>query len=305
LEKHAKVAVAMGGNSREREISLKTGRAIAKGLRQRGFSNLIEVDTQAHPTFYNEDWDAVFIALHGPGGEDGTLQSALEQRGIAFTGSGSRSSALAMSKYESKQIFAKNNIPTLPFFRTQNQWDGQEIQNMIEGSLTYPVIAKPDQEGSSIGLEIIESASELGDALKRLQKFSQIVLWEGYMQQGVDLTVGILNEKALPVIEIRPKEGWYDFDAKYTQGMTEYICPARIDQGLTRRVQDLAVQAFQALACRSWGRVDFIWKDNQVHCLEVNTVPGMTPTSLVPMAAAQNDISFDHLVERILMDAMA
>lgn len=302
MQKNMKVAVALGGDSREREISLKTGQAVAQGLRQRGFSNLHEIDTKDHPEFYKQAWDAVFVALHGPGGEDGSLQCELEQRNISFTGSGSKSSKLAMSKYDSKCVFQQNKIPTLPFFRTDDLWDVLKVQGLVAEHLTYPIIAKPDQEGSSIGLEIVQDPSQLPGALKRLQNVCSVVLWENYLEDGVDLTVGILDGQPLPVIEIRPKQGWYDYDAKYTQGMTEYICPARIDTAFAKQVQSLAVKAFEALGCRSWGRVDFMWKGSDLYCLEVNTVPGMTPTSLVPMAAQETDISFEALVERILID---
>jgi len=304
VRKDIKVAVAFGGQSRERDISILTGQAIVSGLRQGGFSNVQGIDTKANPKFYEDNWDIVFIALHGPGGEDGTLQKELEKRRIPFTGSGSKSSKLAMSKYESKLAFEKHGIPTLPFFYTKDMRDTRSIQDKIKTHLTYPVIAKPDKEGSSIGLEIIRHDDQLPAAIARLCDLTDMVLWENYIEGGIDLTVGILNQKALPVIEIRPLQGWYDYQAKYTKGMTEYHCPARIGDAFTKKVQALALKAFEVLGCRSWGRVDFLHQGEALYCLEVNTVPGMTPTSLVPMAAAELDIDFNQLVRAILTDAV-
>ncbi|MCB0272454.1 MAG: D-alanine--D-alanine ligase [Bdellovibrionales bacterium] len=302
IDHNSKIAVLLGGASKERDISLTTGKAVANGLRERGYTNVHEIDPSEMPLFWQQHWDVAFVALHGAGGEDGEIQKVLEEAKIPYTGSRSDASRLSMSKYKSKEVFEKNNIPTLSFVVTHALQD-EKLAFKKVSSLKFPVIGKPDVEGSSIGMEIVKDENQWKDAFNKTHSFGEKVIWEPYLEGGVDLTVGILNDKALPVIEIRPKSGIYDYESKYTQGKTDYYCPARIDEKLTKKVQDYAIKAFHVLGCRSWGRVDFIWKDNQVHCLEVNTVPGMTPTSLVPKAAKQESIDFADLVEMILLDA--
>lgn len=303
MTKDDKIAVLLGGASKERDISLATGNAVAKALRNSGYTNVHEIDPSEIPGFLDQHWDRVFIALHGEGGEDGEMQRKLEDKNLPYTGTRSEASALAMSKFESKKVFEQNEIPTLPSIVSEKEQGFDAFQNEVHQKLTYPIIGKPDCEGSSIGMEIVRDAADLEAAYENTHQFGKRVLWENFLEGGIDLTVGILHGDPLPVIEIRPKEGLYDYDAKYTKGKTDYYCPARIDEPLKEKVQTFAKNAFESLGCRSWGRVDFIWKNDKVYCLEVNTVPGMTATSLVPQAAKQNGLSFEELVEAILMDA--
>ncbi|MCB1196732.1 MAG: D-alanine--D-alanine ligase [Deltaproteobacteria bacterium] len=304
ISKEAKIAVLLGGQSKERDVSLTTGKAIAKALMDLGYSNVHQIDPSEIPNFYEQYWDVVFIALHGAWGEDGGVQKILQDHHIAFTGSRAESSALAMSKFDSKVVFKQHDIPTLPFLISTAADDFDTWKQHVTTTLTYPIIGKPDCEGSSIGMEIVKNQAQLYDAFTRTHSFGQRVLWENYLTDGIDLTVGILLGEALPVVEIRPKNGIYDYAAKYTKGMTDYYCPARINQALAEKIQNYALQAFTAIGCRSWGRVDFIWKDEQVYCLEINTIPGMTPTSLVPMAAKEKGLAFEALVEAIVLDAI-
>lgn len=301
MNKNDKIAVLLGGSSKEREISIRTGRAVAHALKNLHYTNVHEIDPSEVPDFYTQHWDMVFMALHGEGGEDGTYQKVLAERNIPCTGSDAASSFLSLSKLKSKEVFVQNNIPTLAFLGSHREEDALEVKTRVAQTLTFPIIGKPDLEGSSLGMKVVSDPSAFTEAFVHVHSFGENVLWENFQSEGVDLTVAILGDDALPVVEIRPKEGLYDYDAKYTQGRTDYFCPARISDALTKKVQDLALQAFQALGCSGWGRVDFLLVGDDLFCLEINTVPGMTPTSLVPMAAKENGMSFETLVERIML----
>jgi D-alanine-D-alanine ligase len=287
----------MGGISREREISLKTGAAILKALREEGYNAVgIEVSADIVKQLVEEQIDAAFIALHGRWGEDGTVQGLLELLHIPYTGSGVLASALAMNKIKAKELFRFHHIPT-PEFITLHEGGFEEPP------FPPPWVAKPASEGSTIGVGIVMERSGLEEAIRIAQEYDQEVLIERFID-GKELTVGILNGEPLPVIEIAPTEGFYDYEAKYTPGKTEYRCPAPISEEIQREAQELSLKAYRCLGCQGCARVDLrMSEQGEVFIIEVNTVPGMTETSLVPKAAAQKGISFPQLVELILGQA--
>jgi D-alanine-D-alanine ligase len=287
----------MGGISREREISLKTGAAILKALQEGGYHAVgIEVSSDIVKRLLEERIDAAFIALHGRWGEDGTVQGLLELLRIPYTGSGVLASALAMNKIKSKEIFRFHNIPTPEFITPQ---EGV----LQEPPFPPPWVAKPASEGSTIGVGIVMERKGLEEAIRNAQGYDQEVLVERFID-GKELTVGIINGEPLPVIEIAPKEGFYDYQAKYSPGKTEYRCPAPISEEKQREVQGVSLKAYRVLGCHGCARVDLrLSEQGGVFIIEVNTVPGMTETSLVPKAAAQVGISFPQLVEIILEQA--
>lgn len=261
--------------------------------------------------------EAVFIALHGEIGEDGRLQAALDLAGLPYTGSGALASALAMNKDISKRIFADQGIPTPGWLF---HWEagaalrsgrsggalGQAFDRSgIEAIGGFPVVVKPNDQGSTIGLSVVESERGLSEALEKARKYSDEIIVERYIP-GRELTVSILGEEALPAVEIIPEGGLYDYTRKYVKGKTQYVVPAELDDGTAETAGDVGLRAFRALGCRGFGRVDMrLTSDSEIFCLEVNTIPGMTETSLVPKAAAAAGISFDGLVERILGSAAA
>jgi D-alanine-D-alanine ligase len=287
----------MGGISREREISLKTGAAILKTLQEGGYNAVgIEVSADIVKQLVAERIDAAFIALHGRWGEDGTVQGLLELLHIPYTGSGVLASALAMNKIKAKELFRFHHIPTPELITTH-------AGGFEEPPFPPPWVAKPASEGSTIGVGIVMERSGLEEAIRTAQEYDHEVLIERFID-GKELTVGILNGEPLPVIEIAPKEGFYDYEAKYTPGKTEYRCPAPISEEKQGEVQEISLKAYQVLGCHGCARVDLrLSEQGEVFIIEVNTVPGMTETSLVPKAAAQKGISFPHLVEVILEQA--
>lgn len=252
--------------------------------------------------------DVALIALHGKYGEDGTIQGLLELLGIPYTGSGVLASALAMDKAMAKKVMAADGIPVAPsvdFVYGLNGWDETAIRAQV-GKLGYPVIVKPSRQGSTIGMTKVNSDAELNDAIKQAAVHDGRILVEKFLV-GTELTVGVLgNEKpfALPVVEIVPAKGFYDYEAKYTPGATDEIVPARISEQATRTVQDLAVAAHRSLGCSGVSRVDMIMGADGVYVLEVNTIPGMTPTSLLPTAAAAAGIEFPKLLDMLVGFAM-
>jgi len=287
----------MGGISHEREVSVRTGGAILKALQEGGYQAIgIEVSADIVPRLVEEHIDAAVIALHGRWGEDGTVQGLLELLHIPYTGSGVLASALAMNKIKTKEIFRYHGIPTPEFTAPQ------------EGALEDPPfpppwVVKPASEGSTIGIDIVMDATGLRKAVRSAREYDHQVLIERFIE-GKELTVGILNGQPLPVIEIAPKGGFYDYRAKYTPGQTEYLCPARISDGKRDEVQGWGLKAYHALGCSGCARVDLrLSEGGKPFVIEVNTLPGMTETSLVPKAAAQAGISFLQLVEIILEEA--
>jgi D-alanine-D-alanine ligase len=327
-----KVAVLMGGRSSEREISLRTGQGVAQALRNLGHDTTSvdaadgavltpgQEESSARPLAAVQalpvsamltglqtpavlEADVVFIALHGKYGEDGVVQAALEMSGKVYTGSGVLASALAMDKAMTKRVLEREAIPTPHWIVLEAGVPGSTVDVRQLGG--YPIVVKPNSEGSTMGLTIVKGPSELDAAIALAGRHDSQVLLEQYIE-GRELTVAVVGEEAYPIVEIEPKSGFYDYKAKYTKGMTTYTCPADLDKDLARHVRELAVECAGVLGCRGVVRVDFrLNDDDEVFVLEVNTVPGMTPTSLVPMAAAAKKLTYEQLVARMLDMARA
>lgn len=304
MSQFGKVAVLFGGESAEREVSLNSGKAVLEALQKQGVdAHAFDPKGQDVHLITEQNFDRVFIVLHGRGGEDGSLQGALNYMGMPFTGSGAQGSAFAMDKVRSKYLFLGANIPTAPFVvvHKDDEFDCQQIL----AQLNQKVMVKPANEGSSIGMSEAHNVEELQAAIELAFSYDEEVLIEQWIT-GREVTVSIVNGQALPVIEMRTPHEFYDYDAKYLSGDTEYLCPAPLGDELTNTIQQVAVKAFRIVGAKSWGRVDIIIGDNgDINVLEVNTVPGMTETSLVPKAAAANGMNFEQLVMAILADSMA
>jgi len=292
----------MGGLSREREISLRTGKAIHKALLEKGYNACaIDVDRNIADNLIKKKIEIAFIALHGRYGEDGTIQGMLELMGIPYTGSGVLASALALHKVMAKKIFLHEKIetPAFEFFRRE------EIEKASPPfiSLPLPLVVKPAREGSTIGISIVTKGEELSWAIKEAGQYDEEILVEAFIE-GKEITVGILNDIALPIIEIVPKSGFYDYHSKYTKGETDYIIPARIPREKYLHAQDISLRAFKALGCSGCARVDLMTDgEGNPFVIDVNTMPGMTETSLLPKAAEHVGITFGELAERILLGA--
>ncbi|MBC7248187.1 MAG: D-alanine--D-alanine ligase [Actinobacteria bacterium] len=307
-----RIAVLMGGLSREREVSLRSGVAVAAALRGLGHE-VREVDLG--PSAVEQllalqgEVDAAFLALHGRLGEDGTVQGLLELLAIPYTGSGVLASALAMDKRMSKQVFRAHGIPVADDVSISaaeiTACGAGRVAEGIAVDLGFPCIVKPNCEGSTLGIFRARNVEELEEALEGALAFDRLLLVERYIE-GREMTVGLLGEEplALPVLEVVASKGIYDYECKYTSGMTEYIVPAPIPESLSLELQRLAVRAHAALGCEGMSRVDFMVDgDGNPYCLEVNTIPGMTELSLVPKAAAAAGYSFADVVEMILSTA--
>ena len=299
--KFGRIAVLAGGRSREREISLRSGRAVHKALTDEGLEAIfVDVGSDIYDIIKSNKFDAAFIALHGKFGEDGTAQKILEKAGIPYTGSGPLASKLALDKIASKEVFINNSIATPRYIVFSEGM--ADIDSL--GVLEMPVVVKPQFEGSSIGMSIINDKSELEGAVKKAYSYGDKVLLEEYIE-GRELTVGILDDKPLPVIEIVTKEGVYDYTAKYKDPETKYIVPAKIDRELYNKAQDIGKRSHDALGCRSFSRVDMIMDGaGNIWTLEVNTIPGMTERSLLPKAALADGINFNKLCVRLLENAI-
>jgi len=300
--KREPIAVLYGGNSAEREVSLNSGKAIAQGLEQAGF-NVVLIDTKETPltALVKENIKRVFIALHGRGGEDGCLQGALEFLGVAYTGSNVLGSALSMDKVRSKQIFKACNIPTAPFaVVTKSGFSEFDVEKQLN-ALGGKVMVKPAHEGSSIGMAMADSPEKLHNALVDAFNFDGDVLLEAWID-GPEYTVAILGDEALPAIHMETPREFYDYEAKYQATSTQYHCPCGLSEQEENKIKALSLQAFKTTGASGWGRVDLM-KDNKGNwqLLEVNTVPGMTQTSLVPKAAKVHGLTFSELVERIVL----
>ncbi len=304
-ESFGRVAVVYGGNSSEREVSLKSGAAVLAGLQRAGVDAFgidlygESADLEPLRQMQEEDFDRAFLILHGPGGEDGTLQGALEILGKPYTGSGVAASAIGMDKLRTKQLWLGADLPTPPFAVCDQQSD---LDAVVE-RLGSPMIVKPAHEGSSIGMSKVRSSVELAAALKTAERYDRTVIVERWMS-GDEYTVAVLDGVALPPILLVTNHDFYDFDAKYLANDTEY----KFDHGLSpeqdKALRCLAEKAFSAVGCKGWGRVDVMQDENgEFQLLEVNTAPGMTDHSLVPMAARQQGISFEQLVVEILKTA--
>jgi len=292
-----KVAVLYGGNSAEREVSLNSGNAVYKALIQSGV-DAIKIDTKDDfiGQLSTHDFDLAFIALHGVGGEDGTIQGMLEFYGLPYTGSGVKASAICMDKWRTKLIWMGLALPTPKFIKA----DSLDMLKTFSNEVGFPIMVKPALEGSSIGISKVKQACELEAAFDSATSTGSPVLAEQFIT-GKEFTVAVLGGKALPAIQLKPANEFYDYDAKYLQDDTEYLVPCGLSEDKESELQALAVQAYDALDCSGWGRVDFMQdEDGQFWLIEVNTVPGMTDHSLVPMAANAAGINFSQLVLSIL-----
>jgi D-alanine-D-alanine ligase len=290
-----KIAVLLGGPSSERAVSLKSGAAVAEALKKLGASPvkiLVGRDTSWLARLKRARPDFVFIALHGKYGEDGAAQSELESRGFAYCGSGPAASALAMDKAETKRVLEASGIRT-PAGRIARR--GMKVP-----AASFPCVVKPSDEGSAVGVSIARSRKELLKAVKSALKYSSSALIEKYIP-GVEITAAVLDGKCLPLIEIVPKGSFYDYRSKYSPGMSDHIVPARITPAAAREASKIAVRSFRRLGCRAFGRVDMkVAPDGRIYVFEVNTIPGLTSTSLFPDAARAAGISFEHLIERMI-----
>jgi len=301
-----KIGVIAGGISAEREVSLSTGKGIYESLLRSGYDTRF-IDFKNYSTDIFKSIDVVFIALHGKYGEDGTVQGLLELLKIPYTGSGVLASAIAMDKIFSKKIFCHENIltPDYEMAHGESFLSMEKIKSDVYNKIGYPVIVKPNRGGSTLGVTIVDKEEKLQEALKSALFYDRKVLIEKFIS-GKLLTVSIIGDKplSLPIIEIRPKSGFYDYKAKYTPGFTDYIVPAEIDIETSNKISKIAEHCYQSLDCSGYARIDFIMDENKkVYALEANTIPGMTPTSLVPKAAGACGISYDLLVEILLNHA--
>jgi D-alanine-D-alanine ligase len=299
--KFGRIGVLAGGPSNERGISLRSGKAVHDALLGQGLDSiLLDVKNDIKDIIDRSCIDIAFIALHGRFGEDGTVQRMLEDAGIPYTGSGVEASAAALDKAVSKELFIKNLIPVPKHIVLVS---GRDYPHDLD-RLGMPIVVKPHLEGSSIGLSIVREKGLLRSAIDKAFEYGDKVILEEYID-GRELTVGILNDKALPVVEIVPKNKVYDYDAKYKDTATKYIVPAPISEAFGERARSLGVMAHKALGCRSFSRVDIMMSTaDEMFVLEVNTIPGMTERSLLPKAALATGLRFGPLCVKILEDAV-
>ncbi len=291
-----KIAVLMGGPGSERDVSLATGRGISKALRSLG-ADVVEVDVRDAKFELPDDVDLAFIALHGTFGEDGQVQRILEARGVVYTGEGVEESRLAFDKIRSKEKFREHQVIT-PEWETIGAHQRPRMQ--------LPIVVKAPRQGSTVGVHIVKKAEDLESAIADAAEYDRELLIERFVP-GRELTVGILGDQVLPILEIIPKGGFYDFTNKYpflnpkAGGGAQHVCPAKIDPGKTKEIQDLALRAYRALGLQVYSRVDVILSETgQPFVLEINTIPGMTEASLLPEAAAAAGISYVDLCARII-----
>ena len=301
MKKFGKVAVLYGGHAAEREVSLRSGAAVLAGLQRAGV-DAHGIDTQDYPLarLLEDGFERAFIVVHGRGGEDGALQGALEHLGLPYTGSRVLGSALAMDKIRTKQVWKTLGLPTADFKVVHKNTFKAEDAVTLLGQFEGPIFVKPANEGSSIGMTKATDAITLADAIAQAFTFDDEVLLERFIE-GEEYTVSILGEQALPAIRLRTPHDFYDYSAKYQSSDTEYLCPCGLDEADEQALGELSVAAFKAVAASGWGRVDLMRdQQGQWYLLEVNTVPGMTETSLVPKSAAVANLSFDELVVAVL-----
>ena len=298
-----KVGVLFGGRSSEREVSIMSGTGVLNALRARGVdAHAFDPTTQSLGELETSKFERVFIALHGRGGEDGAIQGVLETLQIPYTGSGVQASAIAIDKVFTKRIWETHELPT-PRYRTIESSERAHL-NEVADELRLPLIVKPPNEGSTIGISRVRGYSGMAEAFKLARKYDDVVLAEEFID-GQELTCAILGQggdvEALPLVEIRAPDANYDYHNKYFGDDTKYLCPAPIDARLSETIRRLSVRAYNALGARGWGRIDIMLsKRNEPYLLELNTSPGMTGHSLVPIAARAVGISYEDLVLRIL-----
>jgi len=292
-----RVAVLLGGKSAEREVSLKSGALVLAALRARGMdAHAFDPAEKGLEALIAGRYERAFIALHGRFGEDGTLQGALEWLGLRYTGSGVLGSALAMDKLRAKRLWMAEGLPTPPFDILDAKCDFRATANR----LGLPLMVKPVNEGSSIGMSKVRAAGDLEEAYALAVNYDRAVIAEKFVE-GIELTAGILGDEALPLIKLETPRDFYDYQAKYVTDDTRYLIPCGLPAAKEREIQQLCLRAFRALACSGWGRVDLMLdRAGNPWLLEVNTAPGMTDHSLVPMAARAAGLSYEDLCMRIL-----
>ncbi|MCK4908330.1 MAG: D-alanine--D-alanine ligase [Planctomycetes bacterium] len=302
-QKKLSIGVLQGGFSSEREISLKSGQAVVKALRSVGHQ-VIPIDVTGPKIKELAGIEVAFIALHGKFGEDGELQAILDKKNIPYTGSGAPASHDAMDKFRTKELFVQQQVPTPEYITFSRQGSSATLHEKID-EWGYPVVFKPKAEGSTVGVSIVHDYTFVPGALNRAFKCQPEVLVEKYIK-GRELTVGILAEQALPIIEICPKRGFYDYEAKYQDTATEYIVNPDLSAGLAEKIQAVGLKAHQVLGCAGFSRVDIrLSEQNEPFVLEVNTIPGLTERSLLPKAAEVAGINFTQLCEKIIELALA
>jgi len=306
----ARIGVLMGGQSSEREVSLRTGTAVHRSLSRRGYDAVaIDVGPALSQDLRDQKVEIAFLALHGPGGEDGGMQGFLETLGIPYTGSGIRASAVGMHKVATKTILEAHGIPVAAGTVVLRGAKVSSAQALRKATLRWPVVVKPVSEGSTMGVTIVKKPSQWTAALALAHQYDREAMVEAYIP-GHEVTVAVLGQKdgaplVLPAVEIVAPGGFYDYSAKYEKGKTRYLCPAPLSAAVTKQIKALALRTYEALGCAGAARVDFrITPRGRPYVLEINTVPGMTETSLLPMAAAKAGIDYDELTERILESAI-
>jgi D-alanine-D-alanine ligase len=301
MSQKLRVLVLMGGRSSEHEVSLASGKKVISSLNSEKFEVfplLISKDGKGFEKIFAIKPDVVFIAMHGPFGEDGTVQGMLEMIGIPYTGAGVLASAIGMNKPIFRKIIQAEGIAVPKFLALTRESDISEIK----GKFQFPVVVKPSSQGSSIGVSIVHQEEELGRALEKSWELGPQAVVEEYLR-GTEVTCGVLGNEdpiALPVVEIVPKNEFFDYEAKYTDGKCDEIVPARIAPKLTKEIQDVAIKVYKAVGCQGFGRVDMIICGGKPYVLEINTIPGLTPVSLLPKEAAAAGISYEQLLDRII-----
>jgi len=296
-----KVLLVGGGSSHEREVSLKSTDAMERALEELSYPyNRIDLSSELDvANYWDDSYDIVLLGFHGRAGEDGLLQSTLEVNNIPYTGAGVRDSLLAFSKDASKRLFKKHGVPTADWeLLLHNPGTALPLSR-----LELPYVIKPDNEGSTIGLSVCKDEDDLHDADKVSGPFSRLI-FEKFVP-GRELTVGVVGDQVYPIVEIFPGHELYDYESKYTKGMSRYECPAHLDRELAEKIQALAKQAMDVVGVQVYGRVDFrLDPDGNPWCLEINTLPGMTETSLLPMGAESHGLSFPQLIDEILKQSL-
>ena len=296
-----KIGVLLGGNSAEREVSLASGKAISAACKELGH-NVLDLDPQFDVRLLVSDLltvDLVFNGLHGGDGENGVIPGFLQSLGVKYTGSRNEASAICMDKRISKALVHRKDLLTPNWVSLANNDPLPSVGDMV-----FPVVIKPNDQGSTIGLTVVKDESELDDAIELARQFANVVLIEEFIV-GKEITVTVIGDKAYPIVEIVPSHGLYDYECKYNQGMTEYFCPANIDKDLTKAIQESALKIHKLLGCRHYSRADFRLDENgKAWFLELNTLPGMTETSLVPKAAKASGLSFPELIQTIINEAL-
>lgn len=305
MKKKLRIVVLSGGKSPEYEVSLSSGKMVLEALKKKGHNVLplvIGKEGKGYEYLFKLKADVVFIAMHGPFGEDGTVQGLLELAGIPYTGSGVLASALGMDKLAFRQAIKETGV-LVPEYLVLEKKDGSD---KVLKKFSLPVVVKPSNQGSSVGVNIVREKKDLNKSLEKAFKFGPRVIAEEFLS-GTEVTCGILgneNPSALPIAEIVPKNDFFDYEAKYTPGMSEEIVPARISPGLTNKVKETALKVYRAVNCLGFGRVDIIISKGKPYVLEINTIPGLTPNSLLPKEAAAAGIAYPELIEKVIEFAL-